>query len=187
VAEEPQPRNGARDVEHALAELTRQVAALRADVGKLSPGRLPEASGAGGWDDDAGPDAHAWLDSVSPPAEWRPAIPRWIPEVAFLVAVAVVAAVADLDALVIAACMTGAWVVVALVELAAARAERSSAPMAWGPAPVGAPPQPADPSWFQPPVERTMLHEEQPDHEHTITRLPPQQQDTETTVEHRPG
>ena len=53
-----------------------------------------------------------------------PAVPRLLLEALFLAAVAAGAALANLDPAVIAAVMAGAWLLVALIEWAASRADR---------------------------------------------------------------
>ena len=88
----------------------------------------------------------------------RPGVPRVLLEVLFLAGGATAAALAELDAPVIAAVMAAAWVLVALIEWAASRAERrrEAYPLP-APVPLSAPePLPADPSWFVPPVEQTL-------------------------------
>ena len=86
----------------------------------------------------------------------------------------------------IAGVMAGAWVLVALIEWAASRAERRrNAVPAFGPSPPPEP-LPADPSWFVPPVEHTLL-EPAADSPTAVTKLPPAQQDLDATVERPPG
>ena len=97
------------------------------------------------------------------------------------------AAIKDLDAVAIAGVMIGAWVLVALIEWAASRAEREQ------PIPVYAagPPESAraDPAWFAPPVEHTLLDASGDDPVTAVTRLPPvsPEDDPEATVEQRPA
>ena len=84
-------------------------------------------------------------------------MPRLLLEVLFLAGVAAAAAVAELDAPVIAGVMAGSWVLVALIEWAASRAERRRDAIPHF-EPLAPPePLPADPSWFVPPVEHTLL------------------------------
>ena len=83
-------------------------------------------------------------------------MPRLLLEVLFLAAAATAAAVAELEAAAIAAVMAGAWVLVALIEWAASRADRRRDAI---PAIDAAPDRraaPADPAWFVPPVEQTL-------------------------------
>jgi hypothetical protein len=99
-------------------------------------------------------------------------VPRLLLEVLFLAGAATAAALAKLDAAVIAGVMAAAWVLVALIEWAASRADarRDAIPLF---APVAPPqPLPADPAWFVPPVEQTML-EPPADSPTTVTKLPP--------------
>ena len=107
-------------------------------------------------------------------------------EVLFLIGVAIAAAIAELDAPVIAGVMAASWALVALIEWAASRAARTRDAI-----PSYAPPPPAevraaDPSWFVPPVEHTLL-EPAPDSPTAVTKLPPAPDDLEVTVERRPG
>ena len=99
-------------------------------------------------------------------------MPRLLLEVLFLAGVATAAALAELDAPVIAGVMAGAWVLVALIEWAASRADRrrDAIPLL---EPVAPPePLPADPSWFVPPVEHTLV-EPAADSPTAVTKLPP--------------
>ena len=67
--------------------------------------------------------------------------------------------------------MIGAWVLVALIEWAASRAEREPAIPVF----AAGPPEPAraDPAWFVPPVEHTLLDASGDDPVTAVTRLPP--------------
>ena len=167
-----------REPEAELAQVVRELAdrieALQADVRRLGGPGLPSAEP--GWsDEDARPAAtpsYAWVSSIGAPVRRRPGVPRLLLEVVFLAAVATASALAEFDAPVIAGVMAGAWVLVALIEWAASRADRrrSVIPML---APVAPPePLPADPAWFVPPVEHTLL-ESAADPPTAITKLPP--------------
>lgn len=167
-----------REPEAELAQVVRELAdrieALQADVRRLGGPGLPSAEP--GWsDEDALPAAtpsYAWVSSIGAPVRRRPGVPRLLLEVVFLAAVATAAALAEFDAPVIAGVMAGAWVLVALIEWAASRADRrrNVIPML---APVAPPePLPADPAWFVPPVEHTLL-EPVDDSPTAITKLPP--------------
>src|SRR5207247_6271538 len=101
----------------------------------------------------------------------QPAVPRLLLEIVFLAAVAVAAAIAELDAKVIAAVMAGAWVLVALAEWTAARAERRRGDAVYPPLPQTGPEFVEDPPWFVPPVERTSLDVVE-DADDTATDLP---------------
>jgi hypothetical protein len=184
VADEPkqteqnEPVNGVADELHRLNE---QISALQGDVRRLSGGPLPTVAG------DDRPDeapSYAWVGSLEPRLRRRPALPRFLLEAAFLVAAAALVAAAELEPYVIALVMAGAWVIVALAEWAASRAERRREEMLLAPPPVPAAPPQADPAWFSPPVEHTQI-ESSADSETAVTRLPPVAD--EATVEHKPA
>ena len=82
------------------------------------------------------------------------------------------AAIAELEAPVIVALMVGAWVLVALAEWTAADAARRRAEAAYMPLPGPGQGFASDPSWFAPPVERTVLDVVE-DEDDTAGRLPP--------------
>ena len=108
-------------------------------------------------------------------------MPRLLLEGLFLAAAAAAAAIADLDPVAIGGVMVGAWVLVALIEWAASRADRRPEQPVYVAAqsiPVA-----ADPAWFSPPVEHTLL--EGADGDTAVTRLPPRLDDAEATVEQR--
>lgn len=175
--------------EAQLAQVVRDLAdrieALQADVRRLGGPGLP--GGEHGWKDQSDGSgtapSHAWMGALSAPVRPRPGIPRLLLEVLFLAAVAAAAGVAELDALVIAGVMLGAWLLVALIEWAASRADRRlyAVPVAAPAAPPA--PLPADPSWFVAPVEHTLL-EPATDSPTAITKLPPAALDV--TVERPP-
>jgi hypothetical protein len=180
-------RNPDHDLTDVVRELSDRIEALQADVRRLGGPGLPDSEP--GWndelDDPATAPSYAWVSAVSAPVRRRPTIPRLLLEVLFLAAVATAAAIAKLDAAAIAAVMTGAWVLVALIEWAASRADRNrDAIPQFAPAmPVEQPA--ADPAWFVPPVEHTLL-EPAPDSPTTVTKLPPAPEELEATVERRP-
>jgi len=162
----------------AVRSLSGTVDALRADVKRIgSASPLPS--------DETQPADHSWVTTVTVPTPRRPAVPRFLLETIFLLSCAVAAAVAKLDALVIAAVMAGAWVLVALVEWAASRADRYEEELLYAPPPVpSAPVAPvSDPAWFSPPVEQTMLAVDEGGAT-AITRLPPRMGNPEETMEH---
>ena len=108
-----------------MRELSDRIEALQADVRRLGGPGLPAAEP--GWAARSRPAAgpsYAWVSSIGAPVRRRPGVPRLLLEVLFLAAVAAAAAVAELEAPEIAAVMAGAWVLVALIEWAASRAER---------------------------------------------------------------
>lgn len=166
------------DLVESLTRLEEQIAVLQADVRRLgSVSSLPLP------DDDLPPSAYAWLGAIDAPTRRRPQLPRLLLEALFLAAVAAAAAIAELDAVAIAGVMVGAWVLVALIEWAASRADRRQELPAFAPAPV-APPG-ADPAWYSPPVEQTLLDAGGLDPVTAITRLPPSPDDIEATAERR--
>ena len=169
----------------ALARLEEQVTALRGEVRRLGAvGALPSSPPPSSEPPPLTPAAYAWLGAVEPPARRRPQVPRLLLEGLFLVAAATVAAVAELDAVAIAGVMVGAWVIVALIEWAASRAERRPEPGVYLPqAPL---PPSADPAWFSPPVEHTLLDAGADDNVTEVTRLPPVEDEIEATAERRP-
>ena len=102
-----------------------QVGSLQEDVSTLrhEARALPAADGdRPGWEDAAHQaavrESPAWVRSVDTPGVRGIAVPWLLLEIVFLVAVAVLAAVAGLDAPVIAAVMVVAWLLVAVGEWA---------------------------------------------------------------------
>ena len=166
----------------SLARLEGQVAALREDVQRLgSQAPLPAAAA----DVPEPPAAYAWLGALDPPVRRRPQVPRLLLEALFLAAAATVAVVAELEPVAIAGVMVGAWVLVALIEWAASRAERRPEPVLYAPVPAPLPAA-ADPAWFSPPVEHTLLEVEAGENVTEVTRLPPAADEIEATAERRP-
>ena len=185
-----------RAVADEVRRLADRIDTLQADVRRLSGPALPPA--APGWDDDRPPAvSYAWLSSLESPVRRRPALPRLLLEILFLGACATAAAVADLDPVGLGGVMVGAWVLVALIEWASSRADRRrdellSIPP---PAPLAAAAA-ADPSWYVPPVEHTLLQSAgaetllpnapSPDSATAVTRLPAAAEaGVEATVERR--
>ena len=167
----------ADDVAGALARLEERVTQLHEEVRRLDPGL-------GSVDDHVPaptPGSYAWVGALDPPVRRRPQVPRLLLAGLFLAAVAAAAAIADLDPVAIGGVMVGAWVLVALIEWAASRADRRPEQPVYVAAP-GAPAA-ADPAWFSPPVEHTLL--ESADGDTAVTRLPPRLDDAEATVEQR--
>jgi hypothetical protein len=167
------------DVIDALSRLEERVSALQGEVRRLgSVSALPTPA-----DDDHPPPpaAYAWLGALQTPTRRQARLPRFLLEGLFLGAVAAAAAIAELDAVAIAGIMIGAWVLVALIEWAASRAEGRHEIMSYAPAPPA--PAGADPAWYSPPVEQTLLDARATDSETAVTRLPPARDDVESTVE----
>lgn len=147
----------------AVRALATQVGGLQAEVSALrsQPRTLPADDGdRPGWDDaPAGAlrDGGAWVRSLDAPASRHLSIPWLLLELLFLVGVAVLAAVAGFDTPVIAGLMLVAWLVVACAEWAAARAARRQHALTYGPPLTVRAAVPEDPSWLEPPSERTAL------------------------------
>jgi hypothetical protein len=95
--------------------------------------------------------------ALDAPAARSPAVPRLLLEIVFLVCVAVGVAIAELEILEILGVMAGAWALVAIAEVVGAQAARRRAEAVYAPLPGVVRGYPTDPSWFAPPVERTVL------------------------------
>jgi hypothetical protein len=179
--------------DRVLAELERlggRLDTLQADVRRLSGPSLPPAEH--GWAEDAPAAASAftWLGSLDSPVRRRSSAPRIVLEILFLAACATAAAVADLEPPALAGVMVGAWVLVALIEWASSRAERRRDELLSIPPPMPASPEAADPSWFVPPVEQTLLDagSASTGAVTAVTRLPAAVEgQLEATVERRAG
>lgn len=166
------------DVAVALARLEEQVSSLHDEMRRL--GATPPLAGS---IEEPAPGSYAWVGALDAPVRRRPQLPRLLLEALFLAAVAAAAAIADLDAVAIAGIMVGAWVLVALIEWAASRADRRQELPVFAPSPAS--PAAADPAWFSPPVEHTILDAGAADGDTAVTRLPPRLDDAEATVEQR--
>lgn len=145
----------------AVRALSEQVGGLQAELQALRAQvrPLPEAPDAPGWDESAPAqrESSPWVRSLDGPGPRGPAVPRLLVEIAFLVAVALAAAIAELDPVVIVLLMAAAWALVAIAEWIGARAAQrhtlvSDAPLGRAGAYFA-----EDPSWFGPPVERTVV------------------------------
>ena len=159
----------------AVQTLSAQMGGLQAELHALRSHvrPLPEPADAPGWGDtpSARRESSPWVRTLERPGPRGPAVPRLLIEVAFLAGVALAAAIAELDPLVIALVMAGAWALVALAEWVAARDARrhgfvQAAPLSGAGAFFG-----EDPSWFGPPVERTAIEAVEDDAD-TKARLP---------------
>ncbi len=173
----------ADDVAATLARLDEHVTQLHDELRRLGASSpLPPQ------DDEPAPlqpppGSYAWVGALDAPVRRRPQVPRLLLEALFLAAAAAAAAIADLDPVAIAGVMVGAWVLVALIEWAASRADRRQEIPVYVPAPAA--PAAADPAWFSPPVEHTLLEGAAGDGDTAVTRLPPRLDDAEATVEQR--
>jgi hypothetical protein len=148
---------GREELAEELRTLRAQVAVLQADVRRLEASGL--SGGDHGWavDEQPGEPSLSWISTLEAPSPRRLAIPRLVLEVAFLVLVAVLAVLAELDTAAIVAVMGAAWLLVAFAEWAASRADRRHEELLLAPTFVVQPPPASDPAWFAPPVEHTIL------------------------------
>jgi hypothetical protein len=174
VSHEP---NEQAELIEAVQALSTQVTSLQGEVHALrAEGRaLPDGEAdRHGWDEGApavvreGP---AWVRSVDSPRARGIAVPWLLLEILFLVAVAVLCAVAGLDAPVIAGVMVAAWLLVAAGEWLLSRAERERYALVYG---TDVPPPAAvadDRSWFATNGDDTLL--DLPSAERPPARLPP--------------
>jgi hypothetical protein len=169
------PETDDRELLDAVRALASQVGSLQADVQALRAQTTSLPSGEDdrpGWEDaPAGTlrDGGAWVRSLDAPSYRRLSVPWLLLELLFLVAVAVLAAVAGLDTPVIVGLMLVAWLVVAAAEWASARAAEQRHALAYGPPATVRATVPDDPSWLEPPSERTSVDLGQT----AATRLPP--------------
>jgi hypothetical protein len=158
----------------AVRELSAQVGSLQDDVHALrsEAHSLPIDEQAGhGWESPAGREGPAWIRSVDSPRPRGIAVPWLAVEIAFLVAVAVLCAVAGFDAAVIVGVMAAAWVLVALAEWLVSRAELERQALTYERGTRIAPALPDDGSWFGSNGDDTML--DLTSAERPPTRLPP--------------
>jgi hypothetical protein len=121
----------------AVRALSDQVGGLQAELQSLRASSRPLPGGEAdvpGWEVDAPArrDGSLWMRSVPSPGAGRPAVPRLLVEILFLVAVACLAAVARLDTPLVIAVMAGAWALVAAAEWATERSARLGAEAAFG-------------------------------------------------------
>ncbi len=175
VSREPAVQEG--ELVDALRSLASQVGSLQADVQSLraeARGLPVGEADRHGWEEGTGApvvrESAAWVRSVDSPRPRGLAIPWLLVEILFLVAVAVLAIVADLEPYAIGAVMLGAWILVALAEWLAARSDRQRNLLVYGGAPAGAP-IPDDTAWFGTNGDDTLL--DAPSSERPPARLPP--------------
>lgn len=174
VSSEPTSETG--ELLDAVRALSAQVGALQAELQALRAQvrPLPEAPDTPGWDESAPVrrESSPWVRSLDRPGPRGPAVPRLLIEVVFLVTVALAAAIAKLDPVVIVLLMAGAWALVAAVEWLEARASRRHAQILEAPLAGAGVYFAEDPSWFGPSVGRTVVAAAGVD-EDTQTGLPP--------------
>jgi hypothetical protein len=171
-------------VSHELRQLGEAVAELRGEL-RRGLGALPRDEVAG-WDDDASLASHAWVSSLAPPRRPGVRVPRLPLELLFLAGAAALAGAADLRPVEIAGVMAVAWLIVALAEWAGSRGDRMRAQVYLSPVVAAEQPQQAvkaDPTWFTPPVEHTLLASS--DEQSTGVTLLPPAEDLESTAERR--
>jgi hypothetical protein len=172
-----EPIGGDAELTDAVRALAAQVGSLQDDVRALraEAHALPlDESDRHGWDESASAivrEGPAWMRSVDSPRARGLAIPWLLLEVLFLVAVAVLCAVAGLDAPVIVGVMVAAWALVALGEWLRTRSERERRALLYGPGPGPAAPLPDDRSWFGSNGDDTLL--DAASAERPPARLPP--------------
>ena len=142
----------------AVRALADQVGGLQAELQALRASSGPWPGGeadVAGWEVDAPArrDGSLWMRSVASPGAGRPAVPRLLVEILFLVAVACLAAVARLDTPLVIAVMAGAWALVAALEWASERSARLGAEAAFGRQPATGADGAWSPSAATPPYE----------------------------------
>lgn len=152
-----------------VGSLQDDVHALRAETRALPSGESDRP----GWDEGASVvrEGPAWVRSVDSPRARGIAVPWLFLEILFLVAVAVLCAVAGFDAAAIVGVMLLAWALVALAEWLASSVDSRRQALIYGlgaPAPPGAP---DDRSWFESNGYDTLL--DAPSAERLPARLPP--------------
>lgn len=158
----------------AVRVLSAQVGGLQAELQSLRAGARPLPPGtddAPGWEPErpSRPDASVWMRSIASPAATRPAVPRLLLEIVFLVLVACLAAVARLDTVFIVVVMAAAWALVALAEWSAERAVHLRNEAAFGRYSV-----PGDErAWFSPPSRPQPTLEVVEGVEDVTAKLPP--------------
>jgi hypothetical protein len=171
-----EPLEGQSELVDAVRALSAQVSSLHDDVHALRTEARALPSGEAdrhGWDEGApvavreGP---AWVRSVDSPRARGVAVPWLLVEIVFLVAVAVLCAVAGLDAPAIVGVMVAAWLLVVLGEWLVSRAEREQHELVYRTrAPVA--PVADNRSWFGANGDDTLL--DAPSAERPPARLPP--------------
>jgi len=140
----------------AVRTLSAQVGGLQSELNALRAHvrPLPELADAPGWGDgdtaSVTRESSPWVRTLERPAPRGRAVPRLLIETAFIAGVALAAAMAELEAVVIVLLMTGAWLLVALAEWFATRAETRHAAVLAAPLSGVGVYLGEDPSWFGP-------------------------------------
>jgi len=176
------------DLAAELRALRSQVAGLQDDVRRLEAGGFANADHGWAAESESAEPSLSWISTLEAPSPRRLAVPRLVLEIAFLALVAVLAVLAELEPVAIVAVMGAAWLLVAFAEWASSRADRRREELLLAsPFTVSAPPA-ADPAWFAPPVEHTILQPPEPDAsaETGAATLPPLAE-SEQTAERRPA
>ena len=124
------------DLTEQLQRVEEQLTELHAEVRRLG---LASTLATDPVDPPPTPAAYAWLGALEAPVRRRPQVPRLLLEGLFLAAAAAAAAIADLDPVAIGGVMVGAWILVALIEWAASRADRRQELPLYAPAPAAPP------------------------------------------------
>ena len=153
-----------------VTSLQDELHALRTEARALPDGEADRH----GWDEGASTvvrEGPAWIRSVDSPRARGIAVPWLLLEILFLVAVAVLCAVAGLDAPVIAGVMVAAWLLVAVGEWLLSRAERERYSRVYGTNVPHAAAVADDRSWFATNGDDTLL--DLPSAERPPARLPP--------------
>lgn len=179
----------ADDVSRQLRALAVQIGSLQADIRRLESAPLPRESDSG-WNESTPPPAtFGWISALEAPRHAPVPIPRLPLELAFLAGTAALAGFAHLRPLEIAGVMGGAWMIAALAEWAGSRGDRLRRQLLLeAPArPLEPEPVRADPTWFTPPVEHTLLARPATPEQETIVANVPPLPEAETTAERRPG
>jgi hypothetical protein len=148
---------GREDLGEELRALRAQVTALQADVRRLEASGLSGSEHGWAVDEQSGEPSLSWISALEAPSPRRLAVPRLVLEIAFLVLVAVLAVLAELETAAIVALMGAAWLLVAFAEWASSRADRRREELLLASPFVSQPPPASDPAWFAPPVEHTIL------------------------------
>ena len=157
------------ELEGEVAALRPVTAEIRQELRALRTGGMPTAELAPGdvdWQvggNGSGP-AEPWSASPAPPLPRPVVLPRLVLETAFLVLVAALAAIADLEPLWIAGVMAASWLIVALAEWAA-WAKRRRWHLEEIPPPIV---DAGSPDWYAPPVEQTILEAPDAAESHTV-------------------